>query len=77
MMLHLPDRPEVSEAWFRLYLALLFTPQLLLVLMESNMGLLRNWVALSLSVSLTSWDLYVGSYQVITHHYNEHKKLKQ
>ena len=58
MMLHLLDRPVVLLLpWLRLYLALLFTPQLRLDLMESNMGLLRNCVALSLSVSLTSCDL--------------------
>lgn len=57
MILHLLERvAELLELW-RLYLAFLFTPQALLVLMESNMGLLRNCVALSLSVSLTSWDL--------------------
>ena len=60
MMLHLLDRP-VGELlpWLRLYLALLLTPQLRLVLMESNIGLLRNCVALSLSVSLTSCDLHM------------------
>ena len=43
MMLHLLDRPVVLLLpWLRLYLALLFTPQLRLDLMESNMGLLRN-----------------------------------
>ena len=58
MMLHLLDRPVVLLLpWLRLYLALLFTPQLRLDLMESNMGLLRNCVALSLSVSLASCDL--------------------